>query len=144
MRIALGVLGAALAAYGGWLLLHTQNTHQVLAVGTWLVAGVLLHDAVLAPVTIALGWAAARRLSPPVAAGAVVLLVVLGSASLVAVPVLVNGAEPQTNPTLLVRDYPLGWLELAAACLALAALVTAAALRSDQARRRNGADPGRR
>jgi len=144
VRVALGVLGGALAAYGGWLLLDDQSTHQVLAVGTWLVAGVVLHDAVLAPVTIALGWAAARRLPRPVAAGAVVLLVVLGSASLVAVPLLVNGAEPQTNPTLLVRDYPLGWLELAAGSVVLAALVTLTALRSDQARRRNGADPGRR
>ena len=144
MRVALGVLGVALAAYGGWLLLRTQDTGEVLTIGVWLGAGVVLHDAVLAPLTIVLGWAVAGRLPDPVAAGAVVVLVVLGSASLVAVPALVNGAGPQTNPTLLVRDYPLGWLELAGASLVLAAVVTAAVLRSDEARRRNGADPGRR
>jgi hypothetical protein len=132
MRAVLLALGAGLAAYGGWLLVSRQDLAAWLTVLVWLAAGVVLHDGVLAPLVTALGRLD-RRLPGPVALAGVVVLVVLGSVTLVAVPVLGRFGERPDVPSLLPRDYPAGWLLVAAAVLLGAIL---AALRSARAGRR--------
>lgn len=126
MRTVVGALGTALVLYGGWLLV--TRGHDLVAVAVWLVAGVVLHDGVLAVLTIALGGLAVRLAPAPARAPLVVGLVVLGSTTLLAVPVLGRfGARPD-NPTLLDRDYTAGWLVLAG--LTALAVVVATLVRS--------------
>ncbi|MBA2953114.1 hypothetical protein GON03_02245 [Nocardioides sp. MAH-18] len=131
VRTALGALGLLLAAYGGWLLL--SRGHDLLGVATWLVAGVLLHDAVLAVVTVALGGLAVRLAPVALRAPLVVGFVVLGPLTLLAVPVLGRFGARADNPTLLDRDYTTGWLVLAG--LTALAVAVAALVRSRSARR---------
>ena len=108
IRVATLLLGLAIAAYGGLRLadLGWQNFQGAL---TWLVAGVLLHDAVLAPLTVAVAWVALRiagtRRLGPWAVG----LVLLGPLTLLAVPVLGRFGARADNPTLLDRPYWAGW-----------------------------------
>jgi len=126
VRTVVGALGTALVLYGGWLLV--TRGHDLVAVAVWLVAGVVLHDGVLAVLTIALGGLAVRLAPAPARAPLVVGLVVLGSTTLLAVPVLGRfGARPD-NPTLLDRDYTAGWLVLAG--LTALAVVVATLVRS--------------
>lgn len=144
MRPVLIALGTALAAYGGWLLVSRQHPAALFWVLVWLVAGVLLHDGVLAPVVVALSRLAA--LGPRAAARAgVAVLVVLGSVTLVAVPVLGRfGARPD-DPTLLPRDYTLGWIVVAASVLvgATGAALARHVLGSTRAGRRGGGESSR-
>ena len=71
----------------------------------WLAGGVVLHDFVLVPLTLAVCWLGARVLPAgrraPVAAG----LVVLGTLTLLAVPVLGGWGANSDNATILGRDY---------------------------------------
>lgn len=138
-RVALVGLGVIAAAYGGWLLLDLGIDNLVDTV-TWLVGGVLLHDAVLAPVTLVSAFVATRVLPAvwrgPVAAGAIVL----GSVTLLAIPVLGRYGARSDNPTLLDRNYTAGWLALAGLTCAGVAV---AALISTRRRRNDGQDPGR-
>jgi hypothetical protein len=104
------VLGAglAVAAYGG-LLLADRGWENFEAALTWLVAGVVLHDALLAPATIAVSWVAVRLVRADRLAPWAVGLVLLGPLTLLAVPVLGRfGARPD-NATLLDRPYWAGW-----------------------------------
>ena len=115
-RVALGVLGVAVTAYGA-LRLVELGWDNLVATAVWLAGAVLLHDAVLAPATLlvcALGvLVLPRRLHGPAAAG----LLVLGPLPVTAVPVLGRiGARPE-NPPLLDRDYLTGWLVVAALVL---------------------------
>ncbi|WP_395691409.1 hypothetical protein [Nocardioides sp.] len=126
MRWVLGAAGVLLVLYGGWLLVSRED--DLLGVAVWLAAGVLLHDAVLAGVTIVLGALAVRLAPEPARAPLVVGLVVLGTATLLAVPVLGRFGARADNPTLLDRDYTAGWLVLAA--LTAVAVVGAALVRS--------------
>lgn len=126
MRLAVGALGAALGLYGGWLLV--TRDHDLIGVAVWLVAGVVLHDGVLALVTIALGALAVRIAPAPARAPLVVGLVVLGSTTLLAVPVLGRFGARADNPSLLDRDYTAGWLVLAG--LTAVAVVVATLVRS--------------
>lgn len=138
-RVALIGLGVLAAAYGGWLLLDL-GVDNLIDTATWLVAGVVLHDAVLAPITIAAAFVAMRLLPTawraPVAAGAIVL----GSVTLLAIPVLGRYGAKADNPTLLDRDYLTGWLAVAGLTFAGVAV---AALMSSRRRRNDGQSPGR-
>lgn len=125
-RLGLGAVGVAAGLYGGWLVL--SRGHDLANLGLWLVVGVVLHDGVLAVAVLALGSVVLPMLPRPARAPAVVGFVVLGSATLFAVPVLGRfGARPD-NPTLLDRGYWAGWLVLAG--LTLIAVVFASFVRS--------------
>lgn len=112
LRVALGAVGLAAATYG-LMMLDDRGPENLRAVVTWLVAGVILHDAVLAPLTILVCPVGARvlpgRFRAPVAGG----LLVVGSVTLLAVPVLGRFGARSDNPTLLDRDYTTGWLVMA-------------------------------
>lgn len=115
-RGTLGVLGLLAGGYGGLLLLRLSGA-DLLDVVLWMAGGLVVHDAVVAPLTV-LAVLALRGVVPvgwrsPVMVGAVVLLTVTATA----VPVLGRfGARPD-NPTLLDRDYVAGWLLVAAVVL---------------------------
>lgn len=119
-RVLLGVVGVGLGLWGAWLLLGPDGPDVGVLVSTaiWLGAGVVLHDFLLVPTVLLIGAVATRVLSGSWRAAAAGGLVVLGSVTLLAVPVLGRfGAKPD-NPTLLDRAYAPGWLALALVVLA--------------------------
>lgn len=108
LRIPLAVLGILVGGYGALLLLDT-STSTLVRVTIWLAGGVLFHDAVLSPLTAGFWWGA-RRILPGVVAGPVAGgLLVLGSLTIMAFPVLGQFRTVASNPTLLDRDYSAGW-----------------------------------
>jgi hypothetical protein len=139
-RLLLGALGVAVAAYGAWLLLQ-EDLSDLVDTAIWLAGGIVLHDFVLVPLTLLLGVVLVRLLPAnrraPVAGG----LVVLGTVTLMAVPVLGGWGANADNPTILDRNYPAGWLVVAGVTiLVIAALVLTTTF--TQARRSGG--PGAR
>ena len=115
-RLLLGALGVAVATYGGWLLLQEGVDHggaDLVDTGVWLAGGVVLHDFVLVPLTLLLGLALVRLLPVNLRAPVVGGLVVLGTVTLMAVPVLGGWGANADNPTILDRNYPVGWLVVA-------------------------------
>lgn len=112
-RGLLVVAGVAVGGYGTWLLLRL-GWDNVVATVPWLVAAVLVHDVVWAPLVLMVAAVGGARLprawATPVMVGAVVLVTV----TVAAVPMLGQfGARPD-NPTLLDRPYLQGWLVVAA------------------------------
>ena len=132
LRLAVGATGLALAAYGAFLVLSRQGFGDWVEIVAWLAVGVVVHDGVLAPLAIGAGLLVSRLL-PAVARGPVAVgAVVLASSTLLAIPVLGRfGARPD-NPTLLDRNYVVGWL-------VLALLVTAGVVVGTLVRGRTGA-----
>ena len=146
MRWILGALGVLVGGYGAWLLGSREG--ELVDVGVWLVAGLVLHDAVLALVTVVLGTLVVRLAPGPARAPVVVGFVVLGSATLFAVPVLGRFGARADNPSVLDRDYAAGWTVLATVTVVV--VVVAALVRSrrqeggtDGARARRGRRPHR-
>jgi hypothetical protein len=112
IRVLVLAAGLAAAAYGGILLLD-QGGRNLVATLRWLIGGVVLHDGVLAPLTILVAVVTARLLRGRLPAAVVVGAIVLGSVTVVAVPVLGRFGARADNPTLLDRHYLLGWLVFA-------------------------------
>jgi hypothetical protein len=111
VRALLGAAGLAAAGWGAWLLLG-QGATNLRATLVWLAGGVLLHDAVLAPLTIAVAWVAGRLAGGRPRAPAAVALVLLGPLTVAAVPVLGRFGARADNTTLLDRPYWAGWTAL--------------------------------
>ncbi|UUZ59308.1 hypothetical protein [Nocardioides sp. B-3] len=111
LRIVPVACGVLASAYGARSLLG-EAPRDLPDAGLWLAGGVVLHDFVLAPVVL-LGALALRRWLPPSWRSPLVVAgLVLGSTTLVAIPVLGRfGARPD-NPSLLDRNYVAGWFGL--------------------------------
>ena len=138
-RILIGALGAAGAAYGVVELLDL-GLDNLRAAAIWLVGGVLLHDGVVAPLTLAVAALVVASLRRPLPEPVVTGLVVVATVTVVGVPVLGRFGARADNPTLLDRDYVLGWLAL----VTLTVVVTGVAVVFGRKGGGDGASAGRR
>lgn len=113
LRAGIGLAGVALAVLGLRLLLQ-EDLADLADATIWLGAGVLAHDALIAPATLVIVYVAMRVFPTWLIRPAAVGFVVLATVTLGAIPVLGRfGARPD-NPTLLDRNYLLGWILFAA------------------------------
>jgi hypothetical protein len=137
LRVLLGAAGLAVLGYGAWGLLTMQHAAALESVGRWLVGGVLLHDAILAPAVFILCALAYRMTGPRLRRALAAILLVGGSVVLVALPeFLLPPGNP--NPTVHPLNYArglsiVGAIVIAAALLPL--LLTAARDRRSARRR---------
>ena len=91
LRYSAIAAGTAVTAYGVvGLLTEPQIRHPGL-VATWLLGGVALHDAVLAPAVFLLCWWSARHTGPRARRVLAAVLLVAGAVLLLAAPVLLHG-----------------------------------------------------
>jgi hypothetical protein len=121
-RILLGAVGVAMGAFG--LLRFLQHDFgDIVDAVLWLAGGVVVHDAIIAPVTLLVTLIGTRALPRRVWVTTTTGLIVLLTVTVTAIPVLGSwGARPD-NPTLLDRHYILGWFVFAALVL-LGSLLT--------------------
>lgn len=111
-RLLIGVLGVAMGAFGALRFLQLDFPDIVDAV-LWLAGGVIVHDAIIAPLTIGLTVLATRVAPSKARARVTVGLIVLAAVTMTAIPVLGRFGEKPDNPTILDRNYVVGWLVFA-------------------------------
>ncbi|MFE5617406.1 hypothetical protein [Streptomyces sp. NPDC056463] len=105
VRYGCGALGVALMGLGAVLVVRTGTVAEVVL---WLAGAIVLHDGVIAPLVLGVGLLiAAVPVRGPVRGG----LIVAGSLTLVALPLMVRPGAPP-NPTALPLDYVRNWLVL--------------------------------
>ena len=113
VRALLVLAGLAVGVYGAMLVLD-HSTQDVIRIVAWALIGVLLHDAVFAPVCVALGFAGRRILphrwwTPVLVAGLLTIVLVL-----LAIPVFSKPGQHLDNLTVLDRNYEAGfWIAMA-------------------------------
>lgn len=123
-RVPIYALGVVMGLYGVYLLLSREGSNAgLVSAGTWLVVGVVLHDFVLAPLTLGVLFLGRHLVPKHALRAATVALVVLGTATIFAIPVLTGYGRRADNPTLDNRHYWIGWLVLVVILL-VAVLVT--------------------
>ena len=113
--------GLAAGVYGAHGLLTAGRRVPLGSWLTWFIGSALVHDLVIAPVWIGLGWLAARLLPRPARPPVLLAAAITGVLTLVALPfVLGYGADP-LNSSFLPRDYGRNLLVIAAAVWVVAA-----------------------
>jgi hypothetical protein len=129
VRGVLGGAGVLLGLYGAYLFWSRQQlSPQRVSAAKYLVGGVVFTDVVVALVLLAVGVVVVRFLPAAVRAPVVVGGVVLGSVTLLAIPVLLAKGRKPDNPTLLDRDFVGGWWVFAAVVVVAVAAWVAARL----------------
>ena len=130
LRLVLGASGVVVIGYGSVDLLLTVD---VLAAVPWVIGPVIVHDLLIAPLTLGAVWVGARYLPSYARTPALFGLVVSGSLTFVALSVIGRRGASADNPSLLNRDYVAGWL--VALTVTWGAVLVVALLRRAAARR---------
>ena len=112
-RLLIGAVGVAMGLFGALRFLQL-DPEDIIDALIWLAGGVVVHDAVIAPLTIAVTVLLARVVPAGARRRLTVALVVLVTVTVTAVPVLGRWGARADNPTLLDRNYLAGWLVFAA------------------------------
>jgi hypothetical protein len=132
--------GLLAVGYGAYGLLTAGERVPLPAWTTWFVGSALLHDLVIAPVWIGLGWLAARLLPRPARPAAVVGGAVAGVLTLMALPYLLGPGQRSDNASFLPHDIGRNLLLIDLGVLLAAAIWGTVATR--RARRVSGAGRG--
>jgi hypothetical protein len=121
-RLVLVIAGCALMLYGFVQLVDSDQVWQVLP---WAVGPVVVHDALVAPLIVVVGWWASRHAPAASRTPLLTAAIVSGGLLAVAASVLTRAGALPDNPTLLDRNYGVGLLVVLAAVW-LGALVATA------------------
>lgn len=108
VRIVLVVVGVLVLAFGAYTMVETVRPNRIGGLATWLIAAVILHDAILSPfvVLVGLGLRRAGRALRVWVLVVVQAAVVLGSVlALVVLPEIAAKAHGAKNPTVVPFDY---------------------------------------
>jgi hypothetical protein len=104
-RIALAVAGVALAAFGVFRLVTEVPPSQLLILGLWLVAALIIHDVLLAPSVVGVGWLLRRYVPDRGRRYLQLALIMIALVTVIAVPMIfLRGSQPAAK-ALLLRNY---------------------------------------
>jgi len=118
-RTLLASVGVTLMAFGAWLVVADNDPLQV---APWVLAPVLVHDLLIAPLVLGLVWLGHRVLPRYCQTPVLIALVVCGALTAVAASVLTRAGARPDNPSLLDRNYVAGYI-VALALTMLVALI---------------------
>ena len=127
-RLVFVIAGVAAGLYGVELVLSALDLKALIRLPLWLGGAVLADDAVLVPLTLAIGWLLTRWVRAGADRGDVAVvrtaLVLVAITTLIALP-LMHRQGDSANPTVLPRDYRTDWLRLESliVTIALATLI---------------------
>ena len=125
IRALMGLIGVASIGWGFWLL-SDDGLERWRSQAIWVAGGVLAHDAVIAPLVVIGGVAAARVWRRPqtrraIAVGFIVWATVSVAVANVLLPV---GGRPD-NPSLMNRPYVLSWIAFTVVIITVTTLAVA-------------------
>jgi len=107
-----GLLIAAGVGFGLWglWLMRDFTREQLTSEGFWLVGGVVLHDAILAPVVVVIGFVASRLLPGHFRRSTATAFLIWGTLTVAFLPTLSGQGGKAGNDTILGKPYVLTWI----------------------------------
>lgn len=115
----LGAVGVGFGLWGLWLM-RDFTREQLTSEAFWLAGGVVLHDAILAPVVVLIGYAASKILPRHFRSATATAFLVWGTLTIVFLPVLSGQGGKPGNDTILGKPYVLSWIVLTLVLVAYA------------------------
>jgi len=104
-RIILAIAGIGLGAFGVFRLFSEIPTHNLLVLAVWLIAALVIHDAILAPSIVGVGWLLRRYVADRGRRYLQIALIMSALVTVIAVPMIfLRGSQPAAK-ALLLRNY---------------------------------------
>jgi hypothetical protein len=101
----LAVTGIALGAFGVFRLLTEIPRHSLLILAVWLAAALIIHDAVLEPSVVGVGWLLRRHLSDRSRRYVQLALIMIAFVAVIATPMIFLRNTQPAEKALLLRNY---------------------------------------
>jgi hypothetical protein len=101
MRLTLGITGVLLATFGVFRLVTQVPAHDLVMLALWLICALIIHDGILSPLVVGVGWVIARVV--PARARRYLQIVLISGAlvTVVAVPMIYRrGSQPRSKAIL--------------------------------------------
>ena len=111
-RIGLAVAGIGLLLWGLYQVPGNITTHELMLLAIWLVAVVVVHDGLISPTVIGVGWLL-RRCVPDRARRFVQFALIAGAlVTVIAIPLILKQGSQPASKALLLQPYGvhLAWL----------------------------------
>ena len=104
-RIILAVAGIALLAFGVFRLLSEIPTHSLVILAVWLLAALIIHDALLEPSVVGVGWLLRRYVPDRGRRYVQVALIMIALVTVIAIPMIFLRDSQPAAKALLLRNY---------------------------------------
>jgi hypothetical protein len=100
-RIGLTISGVLLGVYGAGRLLTEIPTHSLLLLAAWMIGAVLIHDGIVSPVVVAVGWVL-HRFVPARGRGYLQAALIMGGlVTIIAIPMIhLRNSQPAIKAIL--------------------------------------------
>lgn len=121
-RIGLGTSGIAVVVYGIGRLFTGIPLQSLTLLALWLIAAVVIHDGLVSPAVVAVGWTL-RRLVPPRARRYLQAALIMSAlVTIVALPMIYRANRQPPSKAILRQDFGTN-LALLVAIIAVATLI---------------------
>lgn len=137
-RYALAAAGIALIAFGAFRMLTQVPLGSVILVVVWMIGIVIVHDGVLSPAVIAVGWVVARLVPPRARRFVQIALIVGALVTVIALPLILRRGSQPSSKALLLRDYGANLTVLLAIIATVSLAAYAVRVASDRRRDKTG------
>lgn len=104
-RISLAVAGLGLGLYGAGQLLTQVSTRGLVSLGVWMVAAVLIHDGLLSPLVVSVGWTLRRTIPDRARRYVQAALIMASLVTVIAVPMIYREDTQPAIKAILLQDY---------------------------------------
>ncbi len=104
-RVAFGAVGVLVICYGALRLLQDSKDTKPFEVAKWLVGAVVIHDGILAPITVGIGWLITRYVPGRARAYVQSALATAAMVSVVAWPLIHRRGKSEPGTTLERQNY---------------------------------------
>lgn len=134
-RMVLAGAGILLMVFGFFRLFTEVPIPDLLILAVWLIGALVIHDGILSPLVVSVGWAIGRVMPPRARRYVQFGLVAAGLVTVIALPLIYREGSQPAVKALLVQNYG-GGLTLLLGLIAAASLIAYAAhVASDRSRR---------
>lgn len=104
-RIALGTAGILLGLFGVFRLVTQIPLADDVVLALWLIAAVIIHDGVLTPIVLAVGWAVARVVPARGRRYLQAALIAGVPATVIAIPMIYRRGSQPKSKAILQQNY---------------------------------------
>jgi len=139
IRLVLGALGLFLLGYGAYRLLGNPNASHPPRLATWLIGAIVLHDFVLTPVVLGVGFVITRTIRPRARRYVQGALVASALVTAITIPMIYRRGKGLPGKTLLERNYAANLALIVALIAAVTALAYLGRVSRDRRTQRGSA-----
>lgn len=104
-RLGLGTAGILLGLFGVFRLVTQIPASDLVMLVGWLIGALIIHDGVLTPIVLSIGWVVSRTVPPRARAFLQAALVVMALITVIAVPLILKRGSQPASKAILQQNY---------------------------------------